>query len=375
MKSFKILPILGLSFGLVFSSTASAAIKPVERYDISDVGPNHRFYDSIERFVYSDIVDGYVESETIEEDGEIYEYSYISIRPEEKINRAQFTKILVSALSLKTGTNVKEFPDVKASKWYYEPVRIASSHGIVAGGSNGKFNPDAHITRDQMAAMIYRAFSSTVAFKAPTKTFKDVPPTNFAYEAIVKSAANGIIQGYGDTFKPHDLATRGQAIAMIDRALHQEAGSEADQTAIKTAVNRNVQEEMRLMKEQNTAGLKALYQDTATGYYLSESLDTVELPGDIEDLGGTFTIEQIGTHEINPVTVNKRFAKVRMDNLKYKVSFSSPDLSFSMNVDASGTAYLKKGMDGKWKIYNLVLDNEDIQDDWEAEISAAANAS
>ena len=373
MKAKRILPGLVLSFSLFFSSTASAAVKPIERYDFSDIGPDHQFYEAIERAVYSDIIDGYIESETVEEDGEVYEYSYVTVRPNEKITRAQFTKILVNSLSLKAGANVKEFSDVKASKWYYDAVRVASSNGIVTG-SKGKFNPDANITRDQMATMIYRAFSQTVVFKTPTKTFKDVPSTSFAYEAVIKSAANGIIKGYGETFKPHDNATRGQAIVMIDRALHQEAGVEADRTALKEVVDRNVQEELRLMKEQNTSALKSLYYETATGYYLSDSLDSLELTGDMQELGGTFTMEQIGTHTVNPAVVNKRLAKVRVDDLKYKVSFTSPDLSFSMNVDASGTAYLKKGTDGKWKIYNLVLD-EELGEEWGEEISAAANAS
>lgn len=371
MKKIRVVLAFILSFSLFSASAASAAGKPIERYDFWDLDPSHQFYDAIERFIYSDLIDGYVEKEVEVEDGETYEYSFVTVRPNENITRAQFTKILVNALSLKAGNKTVEFSDVKSSRWYYDYVRIASSNGIVTG-SNGKFNPDANITRDQMAAMIYRAFKETVVFKTPVKTFKDVPTSSFAYKAVVNSAANGIIKGYGDLFKPHDKATRGQAIVMIDRALNQEAGTAEDQTAAKELVDQNTSEELRLMAENDSAALKALYQETTTGYYLSYALENMSFIEDLEAEGATYTVEQIGTHAVNPVKVNKRFAEVRMDNLKYKVSFTSPDMSFSMNVDASGTAYLKKGTDGKWKIYNVVLDME-LEDSWEEEFAAAAS--
>ncbi|OKL35337.1 S-layer homology domain-containing protein [Domibacillus mangrovi] len=374
MKVLQILLALFLSFGLFSASSVSAAVKPIERYYIGDVGPEHRFYDAIERFVYTDIIDGYIESESYEEDGELYEYSYVTVRPDEKVTRAQFTKILVSALSLKVGTQVKEFPDVKPAKWHYDYIRIASSQGIISGYSDGKFHPDENITRDQMAAMIYRAFSHTIAFQPSAKTFKDVPATSFAYEAVIKLAASSIVQGYGDTFKPRDLATRGQAIAIIDRALHQEVGMVEDMSAVTDVVDRNIQEELRLMEEQNVPSLEALYNETTTGYHLSYSLDSIALVDDVEELDGTVSMEQIGVHSFDIVSIRKRLAEVRIDNLKYKVSFTSPDMSFTVNVDASGMAYLKKDADGTWKIYNLVLD-EELGEDWGADISSAANES
>ncbi|WP_338749528.1 S-layer homology domain-containing protein [Bacillus sp. FJAT-52991] len=374
MKAFQIFMSLLLLFGLFSATPASAAVKSIDHYDIGDIDPEYRFYEAIERFVYMDIIDGYLESDLYEEDGEIYEYSYVAVRPDEKITRAQFTKILVNALSLKAGAQTKTFPDVKTSKWYYDYVRIASSQGIISGRSDGKFYPDENITRDQMAAMIYRAFRNTVTFPATSKTFKDVPSTSFAYEAVGKLAANGIVQGYGDTFKPHSQATRGQAIAILDRALHKESADPAAASAIKAVVDRNIKEEYQLTKEQNLPALEALYRETTTGYHLSYSLDSMTLLDDVEGGSVTFSMEPIGVHSLDVVTVKKRLAEVRIDNLKYKVSFTSPDMSFTMNINASGNAYLKKGEDGKWKIYNIVLD-EDPEEKWQTEIASAANAS
>ncbi|KKB44780.1 S-layer homology domain-containing protein [Bacillus thermotolerans] len=375
MKVFRILLAVLLLGSLLPVSPASADVKSTDDYYIWDIGPDYRFYEEIERFVYSGIIDGYVVSEVEEEDGEVYEYSYVEVRPNEQVTRAQFTKILVNALSLKEGANTKAFPDVNPAKWHNEFIRIASSQGIISGREDGKFYPDQYITRDEMAMMIYRAFKDTVTFQPSTRTFKDVPASSKAYEAVNKLTANGIIQGYEDqTFKPGNRATRGQAIAIMDRALHQQTGSVTDMHAVTDVVNRNIQEEQRLMKEQDTAALEALYHDTATGYYLSLALESLELTGDMDELDGTLSITPISTHSLDLVTVRKNLAEVRIDDLVYEVSFTSPELTFTIKVNASGTAYLKKEADGKWKIYNMVLDEElEDEEEWEAEISAAAN--
>lgn len=374
MKVVKALSALLLSATLIAPS-ASAATKSTDLYIIEDIDPSYRFYDSIERFINADIIDGYVESESFEEDGEVYEYSYVNVRPEEKVTRAQFTKILVSALSLKAGTNTQEFADVKKAKWHYDYIRTASSLGIVAGYKDGKFHPDASITREQMAAMIYRAFKDTVEFPSQIKTFKDIAKTSFAYDAVTKLAAKGIVMGYGDTFKPNDLATRGQAIAIIDRALYEEPGSAENSSGVMNIVNRSITEELQLMKAQDTAGLEALYKEIATGYYLSYSLESLGLGEEIEEEPDTtFSVEQVGAHSLDMIKIRKRMAEVRVDDLTLKVSFTSSDMSFSANVDASGIAYLKKDANGVWKIYHLQLDDES-EELLEAEISEAVSES
>lgn len=373
MKIVRALSALVLSTTLLAPSV-SAATKSTELYDIGDVDPSYRFYDSIERFINADIIDGYVETESFEEDGEVYDYTYVNVRPEEKVTRAQFTKILVSALSLKADTSAQEFPDVKESKWHYDYIRTASSLGIIAGFEDGKFHPDANITREQMAAMIYRAFKDTVPFTSETKAFNDVSKTSFAYEAVTKLSAKGIVLGYGKSFKPNDHATRGQAIAIIDRALYEEVGSGENSSGVMAVVNRNITEELQLMKAEDTAGLQALYNETATGYYLSYSLESLGLGEEVEEADGTLSIEQVGTHSFDMIKIRKRMAEVRVDDLTLKVSFTSPDMSFSMNVDASGVAYLKKDADGVWKIYNIQLDDES-EELLEAEISEAVSES
>lgn len=361
MKAIRILFALLLMFGLLATTPALAAEKTIDDYFLDDVDYDHGAYEELERFLYADIIDGYKETGVYEEDGEQYEYTSVLLKPENSITRAQFTKILVNAMNLTPGEIQKSFPDVKSSQWYYDYVQIASSRGIITGKVDGTFKPNDKITRAQMAVMIYRAFHPTVDFSATGKTFKDVTERNFAFEAVVKTAGVGIIKGYGDNFKPNDFAKRSQAILMIDRALHQEAGTVEDETAVIQTVDRNVTEEFLYSDQQDTEALEALYHETTMGYYLAYSLDSLVLLDDPEYVGESMTMKQMGEHKSHIISLNKRFAEVKVDNLKVQVSMNEPDMNFNMTIDLSGTAYLKKTEDGAWKIYNMVYDEDDYE--------------
>ena len=351
-----------LAFSLFSVTPSFAAEKSLEKYFYYDVEPSHSAYVELERFLFADLIDGYEETDVYEEDGETYEDTYVLLKPQNYITRAQFTKILVNAMNLTQGEIEKTFTDVKSSSWFYDYVKIASSHGIILGKEDGTFKPNDKITRAQMAMMIYRAFKDTVEFEASNKTFKDVSKQNVAYEAIHKAAGVGIVKGYGDNFKPGNLAFRSHAVLMIDRAMHLEAGAAEDEAPLLTVVERNITTELALYDGKlDTVALEKLYRETATGYYLASSLFGNSIFEDPElDLTG-ITMQQIGQHTTSVASVNKRFASVRIDNYKVRVTFDDPEeeMSFSMTMNISGTAFLKKMADGSWKIYHILYDDED----------------
>ena len=361
MKAFSVFLSALVLFVFYSVSPAAAAEKSLDLYYLDDVDYDHWAYERLERFLYADLIDGYIETEKYEEDGEEYEYSYVSIKPNNPITRAEFTKILVNAMNLSAKGKGKSFPDVKSTNWFYNYVSVASSNGIINGKTDGSFKPNDKITREEITAMIYRAFKNSIDFSATGKAFSDVSSKSFAYEAIQKTAAAGIIEGYGNGFRPYNNATRAEAITMVDRALHQEIGTAADQQVVAQIVDRNITDEMKFTEEQDFESLEALYHETTIGYYLALSLESIYMNELEEDPDTTFTIEQVGEHTIQASSVNKNFAQVRIEDLCYDVSMTTSKMSFSMTMDLSGTAYLKKSTDGKWKIYNVVFD-EDIYD-------------
>ncbi|AVK83258.1 hypothetical protein C3943_06610 [Lysinibacillus sp. B2A1] len=105
----------------------------------SDVAPNHMYYDAIMTLQQAGIIDG--------ADG--------AFRPTDNITRAQLAKILANTLQLKSeGTS--SFKDVDSNHWSVGYI-AALERAEIALGDNGKFHPEASVTRAQLAAFLYRA--------------------------------------------------------------------------------------------------------------------------------------------------------------------------------------------------------------------------
>lgn len=91
------------------------------------------------------------------------------------MTRAMLVTVLWrSAGSPNEGTN--GFTDVPADQWYTQAVAWAAQNGIVNGVGNNKFDPDAKITREQLAAVLYRYAGKVgmdVTARADLKLFPD----------------------------------------------------------------------------------------------------------------------------------------------------------------------------------------------------------
>lgn len=347
MKTLRTLFISSLVLALF---PISAFAKPSDEFIPDDVTEEHWANNEITEFMNAEIIDGTTEYDE-EED-----YTYVWVNPEANITRAQFTKMMVNALHLKVNDTAPTFADVKSTHWFAPYVEIASSNGIIKG-TNGYFNPSQPITREQMALMIYRAFKTSVAFNPVTKNFKDVPVGTESDEAIHRSAANGIIKGYGDTFKPKNLATRAQAIVMIHRALHQETSDLPNDQQLQLFVQEYTTKEREYLVTGNYPALDALYQQYETGYALASSEDN-----GFDDLGTEMALqfESIGEFNVEITSTNNRFAVVAVNNLKYKMSYEQEGTGGYTTLDLSGKAHLKKDEEGNWKIYNYSYNLEEL---------------
>ncbi|MFD0618107.1 S-layer homology domain-containing protein [Paenibacillus sp. GCM10027629] len=143
--------------------------------------------------------------------------------PRAKVTRAEFAKMLVKALELESTTAKNEFSDVADTSWAAEYVAAASSLGIINGVGNGKFDPNAEITRAQMAAMISRALKltkTTVADDSVLNTFTDADAIPTSLKSDISVAVNeGLIIGSNGKFNPKGSATRAEAAVVIYRVV------------------------------------------------------------------------------------------------------------------------------------------------------------
>ena len=153
-------------------------------------------------------------------------YAYIvgypdkTVRPQNGITRAEVATIFFRLLEDDTrnanSTKSNSYSDVAAGAWYNHAVSTLSAMGIVKGDSNGKFNPNASITRAEFAAIAAR-FDDKANTSAAS--FSDIA-SHWAKDEISAAANNGWITGYTDgTFRPNNRITRAEAMALVNRVL------------------------------------------------------------------------------------------------------------------------------------------------------------
>ena len=114
------------------------------------------------------------------------------------------------------------FPDVAADAYYAGPVAWAAKNGIVEGYDNGEFRPDRNITREQLAAILYRYArykGLDVNERADLSGFGDVSVVSaYALEAMAWANGTGLITGVDEsTLRPGGSATRAQAATILMR--------------------------------------------------------------------------------------------------------------------------------------------------------------
>ena len=146
--------------------------------------------------------------------------------PEAKLTRAEFAVLVARALELEEKAYEGKFSDVSTNKeWAYAGIEAAARAGIINGMVDGSFNPDAEITREEIAAIIVRAVkhenASLLNGLDTSKVFKDAKTiSTFAKESVQQAVALGIVNGRGgNVFEPQVDATRAEAAVMLYRAL------------------------------------------------------------------------------------------------------------------------------------------------------------
>lgn len=109
------------------------------------------------------------------------------------------------------------FRDVKPGSQFYREIVWLSQSRITTGYADGTFRPKANIARDAMAAFLYRA--SGAVFTPPAKpSFKDVPKTAQFYREIEWLRSEGITTGYaGRKYKPYEPISREATAAFLNR--------------------------------------------------------------------------------------------------------------------------------------------------------------
>ncbi|MBO5369243.1 MAG: S-layer homology domain-containing protein [Clostridia bacterium] len=167
---------------------------------------------------FNDIKDHFAEKFILilASDGIINGYEDGSFKPDAKVTRAEFAKIVSLRFAIEDESGAV-YDDVASDAWYASYVSALSGIGIVSG-YDGKFYPDSIISRQDAALMCKRVADLTGKVLDGKKTFADsslISP--YASEAVACLAGSGVINGDGTNFRPSDGVSRAECSAMICR--------------------------------------------------------------------------------------------------------------------------------------------------------------
>lgn len=147
-----------------------------------------------------------------------------TFNPSGNVTRAEFVTMLIRAIQF-NNTGKLSFDDVTSGIWYEDSVKSAVEAGIVQGYTNSSFRPQAHITREEMVAMLIRAYQAVGKDIAPSSDHaisdaNDIAP--WAKDYVAQAYDLQLVQGsQPGKFVPKGLTTRAEAAVVIYNLLKQ----------------------------------------------------------------------------------------------------------------------------------------------------------
>ncbi|MFW2514214.1 D-alanyl-D-alanine carboxypeptidase family protein [Demequina sp. SO4-13] len=196
---------IGAVLAVLLSIPVAATSAGAATEGFRDVTGDHLFYREISWFSQEGITTGFADD---------------SFRPGRYVSRAAFAAFLYR---LEGRPDVSEpadppFRDLSPSHQFYREIVWMWREGITTGWSDGTFRPDTHITRDAMAAFLYR-YEGRPPHDAPrTSVFSDVPRDAPFYKEITWLRSAGLTTGWPDgTFRPYQGTSREATAAFLFR--------------------------------------------------------------------------------------------------------------------------------------------------------------
>ena len=144
--------------------------------------------------------------------------------PNSQLTRGMIVTILYRMEKEPAVSGASKFTDVDIAQWYGKAVVWAADNGIVTGYSDTAFGPNDPVTREQLAAILYRYAvyrgMTAVTLEENLGGFADADQiSSYAIPAMNWAVGKGLINGSGSTLAPKAQATRAQVAAIIHRYL------------------------------------------------------------------------------------------------------------------------------------------------------------
>ena len=144
--------------------------------------------------------------------------------PQGPVTRATAATLLYRLAGEPAAEETPLFTDVAEEAWYYDAVQWAAQAGMAQGVGGGRFDPDAPVSRQDLAVFLWR-YMAYAGMESPVTqeyiVFADQEDiADYAQQAVQALCRLGILQGVGqNSIRPLDGATRAEVAAMLHRLL------------------------------------------------------------------------------------------------------------------------------------------------------------
>ena len=150
----------------------------------------------------------------------MFGYPDWTFKPEGEMTRGEAAAMFARLFKEYPGDNYnyhEDFSDVDENYWCYKEIAYLAEWGIINGYEDGTFKPDNKISRAEFVKIV----ESFEALQTGTNPYSDVTETYWAYKYIVSSSAKGWINGYLDgTFKPDNNISRSEAVKIANKLVN-----------------------------------------------------------------------------------------------------------------------------------------------------------
>ncbi|MFD1358997.1 S-layer homology domain-containing protein [Fictibacillus halophilus] len=134
--------------------------------------------------------------------------------PDTNMTRAEAAQLFTNIFGIADESLTEDFSDVSEKDWFHDAVAAVLEHEIMNGMGNDKFAPNANLTRGQLAAIVVRAYGFEGA-EGSEHSFSDIEGHMFEEEISIL-ASLGLVNGVGgDKFAPDAHVTRAQMAQII----------------------------------------------------------------------------------------------------------------------------------------------------------------
>ena len=208
------------------------SVGAVERYTFENVRTDHTISATFRQIVtepeepetpalpFTDVAEGDWYYDAVAycwENGIMDGTSGTAFAPNMLLNRAMMAQVLYN-LAGGTASTAAGFPDVAASAWYADAVNWAAANGYVTGYDNGSYGPEDNLTREQMAAILYR-YAGSPAPAGSLDGFADAASaSDYAVDALRWAVGEGLLTGKdGGRLDPTGTASRAELAQILAR--------------------------------------------------------------------------------------------------------------------------------------------------------------